>query len=137
MNRQAAVGAPGCLEGSSISCALVDGVSSVHNLCAKDQVSENCEQQVRYLADFLVGYEGDSLVGTFFPLLPPPVLQLLSPSMPLFGQVIIFPFLKVVFETIYLRLGLRPTWRGLWAMLSHSVMSDWDLSPVKTHGAWF
>ena len=84
INRQAAVGAPGCLEGSSISCALVYGVSSVLNLCAKDQVNENCEQQVRYLADFLVGYEGDSLVGTFFPLLSPPVLQLLSPSMPLF-----------------------------------------------------
>ena len=22
-------------------------------------------------------------------------------------------------------------------MFSHSVVSDWDLSPAKTHGAWF
>ena len=22
-------------------------------------------------------------------------------------------------------------------MLSHSVISDWDLSPAKTHSAWF
>ena len=55
----------------------------------------------------------------------------------LIGQVIIFLFLKVVFETIYLRLGLKPTWQGLCAMLSHSVASDWDLSLAKTHSAWF
>ena len=53
------------------------------------------------------------------------------------GQVTIFPFLKVVFEAVYLRLGLKPTWQGLCAMLSHSVISDWDLSLDKTHGAWF
>ena len=53
------------------------------------------------------------------------------------GQVIIFPFLKVVFETVYLRLGLKPTWQGLCATLSHSVVFEWDLSPAKTHGAWF
>ena len=23
------------------------------------------------------------------------------------------------------------------AALSHAVVSDWDLSPTKTHGAWF
>ena len=28
-------------------------------------------------------------------------------------------------------------WLGLCAMLSHSVMSDPDLSPPKTHTAWF
>ena len=33
------------------------------------------------------------------------------------GQVIIFPFLKVVLETIYLRLGLKLTWQTL-AMFS-------------------
>ena len=53
------------------------------------------------------------------------------------GQVIIFPFLKVVLETVYLRLGLKPTWQGLCALLSHSLVSDQDLSLAKTHGAWF
>ena len=28
-------------------------------------------------------------------------------------------------------------WQGLCAMLSHSVISDWDLSLTKIHGAWF
>ena len=51
------------------------------------------------------------------------------------GHVIIFPYLKAVFETVYLRLGLQPTWQGLCAMLGHSVMSNWDLNPAKTHGA--
>ena len=52
VNRRAAVGAPGCLEGSTISCALVavaqvDGGSSVLNLlCAKDQANENCEHRL-------------------------------------------------------------------------------------------
>ena len=74
----------------------------------------------------------------FFPLLFPPILQLLSPSMPLFKlQIIIFPFLKVMLKTLYLILGLKPTWQGLCAMFSHSVVSDWDLSPVKPQGSWF
>ena len=76
----------------------------------------------------------------FFPLLFPPILQLLSPSMPLFAkywQVIILPFLKAVFETVYLRLGLKLPWQGLCAMLAHSVISAWDLSLAKTHSAWF
>ena len=37
---------------------------------------------MRYLADLLAGYEGDSL-AYFFPLLFSPILQLLSPYMPL------------------------------------------------------
>ena len=53
------------------------------------------------------------------------------------GQVIIFPFLKVVLEIVYLILGLKPTRQGFCAMLSHSVVSDWDLSLTKTQGAWF
>ena len=48
-----------------------------------------------------------------------------------------FPFLKVVFETVYLRLGLKLTWQGLCAMLNHSVVSNWDLRLAKTHSAWF
>ena len=75
-------------------------------------------------------------LGTFFPLLFPPLLQLLSPSMPQsIGQFIIFPFLKVVFETVYLRLGSEPTWQGLCAIFNHSVTSDCELSPAKTHSA--
>ena len=53
------------------------------------------------------------------------------------GQVIIFPFLKVVFETVCLRLGLKPMRQKLCAMLSHSIMSSRDLNMAKTHGAWF
>jgi len=50
---------------------------------------------------------------------------------------IIFPFLKGVLETVYLRLGLKPMWQGLCAVLSHSVMSDRDLNLAKTYSAWF
>ena len=51
VNRQAAVGVPGCSEGSTICCALVGvaqagGGSSVLNiLCVKDQANENCEHR--------------------------------------------------------------------------------------------
>ena len=85
----------------------------------------------------MAGYEGDS--SAHFPY----CFFLLSFSSSLhlchclIGQVIIFPFLKVVFETIYLRLGLKHTWQELCTMLSHSVISDCDLSPAKTHSAWF
>ena len=50
-------------------------------LCAKDQAKKNWAQ-VRYLEDFPEGYEGDSL-ACFSHCFFPPVLQLLSPSMPL------------------------------------------------------
>ena len=85
----------------------------------------------------MAGYEGDS--SAHFPY----CFFLLSFSSSLhlchclIGKVIIFPFLKVVFETIYLRLGLKHTWQELCTMLSHSVISDCDLSPAKTHSAWF
>ena len=91
--------------------------------------------QVRHLTVFLASYK-----STFFPLLFPPILQLLFPSMPLFtniGQAIIFPLLKTVFETVYLKLGFKPTWQGLCALLGHSVMSGMDSHLAKTHGAWF
>ena len=39
-------------------------------------------------------------------------------------------------EITYIRLGLKSTRQGLCAMLSHSVVSDMDLSLAKTHGAW-
>ena len=51
-NRRAAVGAPGCPEGSTIcgapvAVAKVGGSSSVLNLlCAKDQANENCEHRL-------------------------------------------------------------------------------------------
>ena len=50
-NRQAVMGAPVCLEGSTICCALVAVAqagerSSVFNLlCAKNQANENCEHR--------------------------------------------------------------------------------------------
>ena len=53
-------------ECSTMLCVLVavtqaSGYSSVFNLlCAKDQANGKCAQ-VRYLADFPAGYEGDSL----------------------------------------------------------------------------
>ena len=28
-------------------------------------------------------------------------------------------------------------WQGLCAMLSHSIMSIWDLSPAKIYNAWY
>ena len=93
---------------------------------------------VKYLADFLADHEGDFFVH--FPhcfFLPSFGSSLhLCHCLRSIGQVIIFPFLNVVFETIYLRLGLKPTWKGLCATLSHLDISDWDLSLAKTHGAW-
>ena len=51
VNRRAALGAPGCPEGSTICCALVAvaqvgrGSSDLNLLCAKDQVNENPEHR--------------------------------------------------------------------------------------------
>ena len=51
VNRRAALGAPGCPEGSAIGCALVAvaqvgrGSSDLNLLCAKDQVNENRESR--------------------------------------------------------------------------------------------
>ena len=53
------------------------------------------------------------------------------------GQAIIFPLLKTVFETVYLKLGFKLKWHGLCAMLGQSITSGKDSHPVKTHGAWF
>ena len=107
-------------------------------LCAKDQANENWAQ-VRHLADFPTGYEGDP--SAHFPhcfFLPSFSSSLhLCHCLQSIGQVIIFSFLKVVLETIYLRSGLKPTWQGPCAVLCHSVVSDWDLSLAKTYGAWF
>ena len=95
--------------------------------------------QVRYSADFPAGYEGDSLAHFSHCFFPPSFSSSLHlcHCLQSNGQVIIFPFLKVVFETVYLRLGLKLTWQGLCAMLNHSVVSNWDLRLAKTHSAWF
>ena len=51
VNRQAAEGAPGCPEGSTICSALVavaqagGGPSVLNLLCAKVQTNENCEHR--------------------------------------------------------------------------------------------
>ena len=127
-NRQAAVGPiEGLWRGYSLVCpkgaicwapvvvTQASGGSSVLNLlCAKDQANENWAQ-VRYLADFPAGYEGDSLARfshSFFLLVFISSLHLCN-CLQNIGQVIIFQLLKVVFETDYLRLGLKSTWQGL------------------------
>ena len=65
---------------------------------------------------------------TAFSSCPSAPLSICATAHKSIGQVIIFPFLKVVFETFNLRLVLKPMWQGLCAMLSHSVVSDWNLS---------
>ena len=76
----------------------------------------------------------------FFPLFFPPILHLLSPSMPLFTKYWAGHHLSISKNCAWNcspRLGLKPMWQGPCAMLSHSVMSDWDLSLVKIHGDSF
>ena len=77
-----------CPKGYTICCVLVavaqegEG-SSFLNLCAKGQANENCEHRSGIQQIFQQVMKG--ILGMFFfPLLFPPVLQLLSPSMPLF-----------------------------------------------------
>ena len=75
--------------------------------------------QVRYLAAFLASYErGSSAYFSQWFFLPSSLH--LCHHLQSIGKVIIFPFLKVVFETIYLKLGLKPTCQGLCAVLSLS-----------------
>ena len=80
-----------CPVGSTILCTLVavaqvGGDSFVLNLlCAKDQANENCEHR-----SGISRFSGRLLrivLSMFFPLLFPPVLQLLSPSMPLLTKL--------------------------------------------------
>ena len=122
---------PVCPEGSTLCCALVavvpvgEGSSVLNLLCAKDQAMKAVGTG-RYLADFPAGYEGDSLAcfSHFFFLLSFSSCLHLSHCLQSIGEVIIFPFLSVVFETIYVRLGLKPAWQRLCAVLSHSVVFD-------------
>ena len=73
-----------CPEGSTILCALVavtqaGGGSSVLNLlCAKDQTNENCEH--RSSIEQIFRQVMKRIPWHIFPLLLPPVLQLLSPG---------------------------------------------------------
>ena len=65
--------------------------------------------QVRYSADFLPGYKGDSLAHfshCFFLLSFSSSLHLCH-HLQSIGQAIIFPFLKAVFKTVHLKLGFR------------------------------
>ena len=69
-----------------------------------------------------------------FPLIFLPVLQLLSPSIPLLKKYWAghhFSISEILLETVYLKLALKPMWHGLCAMLCHSVGSNWDLSLAK------
>ena len=78
-----------CPKGYTICCVLVavaqegEGSSFLNLLCAKSQANENCEHRSGIQQIFQQVMKG--ILGMFFfPLLFPPVLQLLSPSMPLF-----------------------------------------------------
>ena len=124
---------------ASVTVAQAGEVSFVLKLlCVKDQDNGNWAQ-VRHLTLFLIGYEGDSLACFSHCFFLPSFSSFLHLCHYLqsIGQVIIFSFLKGVLETVYLRLGLKPTWQGFCAVLSHSVMSDQDLGLAKTHSAWF
>ena len=79
-------------------------------------------------------------LSMFFPLLFPPILHLLFPSMPLLTNYWAGHHLSISESCAwnhYLQKGLKPTWQRLCAMLSHSVISNWDLSLAITHSAWF
>ena len=118
---------PMCPEGSTIYCTLVTVAqagkdSSVLNLfCAKDQNNGN-QAQIKHLTDFPASCERGSLAHSAhcFPL--PSFSSCLHLCHCLIGQVIIFLFRIVVFETVYLRLPLIPTWQGLCAMLNHCLV---------------
>ena len=132
-------------KGYTICCVLVavaqEGEASpfLNLLCTKGQASENCEHRSgiwQIFRQFMKWIPQHIFSTDFF--LPSFNSSLRRcHCLQSIGQVITFPFLKVVLETVYLRLRLKPTWQGLCAMLSHSVASNWDLSPAKTHGAWF
>ena len=122
-----------CPVASTILCTLVavaqvDGGSSVLNLlCAKDQANENCEHRSGIQQIFWQ-------VMKDFPQHIFPTTFSSCPSAPLCIYATAYKIEQVIlpFETVYLRLGLKPTWRGFCTMLSHSVITDWDLSPTKT-----
>ena len=148
-NRPMAVGAiewlwrgysPVCPKGSIILCALVavaqvGGGSSVLNLlCAKDQANENCEHRSGIFSRFSSRlWRG--FLSTFFPLLFPPVLQFLSPSMPLLTNYWAGHHLFISESCAWNRWDSNPRGRNS-AMFSHSVVSGWDLRLAGTHSAW-
>ena len=152
-NRPMAVGAieglwrgysPVCLKGSIILCALVaiaqvgEGSSVLNLLCAEDQADENCEHRSGIFSRFSSRlWRG--FLSTFFSLLFPPILQFLSPSMPLLTNYWAGHHLFISESCAWnrlLRLGLKPTLQELCAMFSHSVVSGWDLCLARTHSAW-
>ena len=106
-------------QSSTICCALV-AVAQVGE-CSLSLIF--FVPRIRYSADFLAGYEGESSARfshCFFLLSFSSSLHLCH-CLQSIGQVIIFPFLKVAFETVYSRLGLKLPLQGLcyaWS-LSH------------------
>ena len=117
---------PVCLEGSTVCCTLVTVVRWVSILL--------------YLTSFMPRIRSMKTLGTdqvfsrFFGKLWKGFLSDFStafsshPSIPLYlwhhiqsiEQVIIFPFLKVVFETVYLRLGPKPMWQRMAGTLCYA-----------------
>ena len=104
----------------SSCCPSEWGFSVLNLLCAKDQINEIVGTGQAFSSFSIKLWKG--FLNTF-----PHCFFLPSFSSPLdlchclqsIGQVIIFSFLKVVFETVYLWLGLKPMWQELCAMLSH------------------
>ena len=98
---------PICPEGSTICCILVAVAQAgeysfvLNLLCAKDQASENWSAQVTALVSIGQAFSRFSsrlwrgFLSTFFPLLFPPILQLLSPSMTLLTKYLAGHHLRI------------------------------------------
>ena len=95
--------------------------------------------QVRFLADFLAGYEVDSL-ARFFPLLFLPILKLLSPSMPLLTKYWAGHHLSISKSCAWncsLKIGIQTHVAGTPCYVFSLSHIQLGLDSAKTHGAWF
>ena len=136
---------PVCPEDSTICYALVavaqvgEGSSILNILCAKDKGNENCEHKLDIQQIFQQVVKGipQHIFPTAFPSCSSAHLSSYATAYKYWAGHHPSWRGKVVFGTVYLRLGLKPTWQGLCVMLCHSVISYWDLSPTKTNCAWF
>ena len=100
---------PVCPEGSTICCALVavtqagEGSSVLNLLCAKDQANENCEHRpgIQQIFWQVIKAIPQHIFPTAFSSHPSAPLSIYATTF------IIFPFLKVVLETVYLKIGTQ------------------------------
>ena len=133
-NRPMAVGAieglwkgysPVCLKGSIILCALVaiaqvgEGSSVLNLLCAEDQADENCEHRSGIFSRFSSRlWRG--FLSTFFSLLFPPILQFLSPSMPLFTKYWAGHHLSISESFVW---NCLPSWDSMLCLVTQSCLA--------------